>query len=172
MLQTKIETIWWARKPSYWNPQVKFPPTGLVISTFTLWKNLSTSIGFEPANLWSRGDSLPRDHLTIYFILLLVTFLIMLECNSWFIWKQKYSTVSRTDMKIYGSQKGHQTFIQNGDTCWLSRLKRVWFELTLTMSLTVKGKIIGHNHELRLSKYPWFLHIRPLYRACNWGLLE
>ena len=38
------------------DPQPKVPPGGLVLRIFTSWKNQSTSIGFEPANLGSRGE--------------------------------------------------------------------------------------------------------------------
>ena len=37
-------------------PQLKVPPGGLVLRIFTSWKNPSTSAGFEPANLGSRGE--------------------------------------------------------------------------------------------------------------------
>ena len=36
--------------------QLKVPPGGLVLRMFTSWKNPSTSVGFEPANLGSRGE--------------------------------------------------------------------------------------------------------------------
>ena len=38
------------------DPQLKLPPRGLVLRIFTSWKSLSTSVGFEPANLGSRGE--------------------------------------------------------------------------------------------------------------------
>ena len=38
------------------DPQLKVPPGGLVLRIFTSWKNPSTSVGFEPANLGSRGE--------------------------------------------------------------------------------------------------------------------
>ena len=37
-------------------PQTRDPPGGLVLRSFTSWKNPLTSAGFEPANLWSRGE--------------------------------------------------------------------------------------------------------------------
>ena len=37
-------------------PQLKVNPGGLVLRIFTSWKNPSTSAGFEPANLGSRGE--------------------------------------------------------------------------------------------------------------------
>ena len=37
-------------------PQLIVPPGGLVLRIFTSWKNQSTSAGFEPANLGSRGE--------------------------------------------------------------------------------------------------------------------
>ena len=37
-------------------PKLKVPPGGLVLRIFTSWKNPSTSAGFEPANLGSRGE--------------------------------------------------------------------------------------------------------------------
>ena len=37
-------------------PQVKVPAGGLLLRIFTSWKNPSTSIGFEPANLGSRDE--------------------------------------------------------------------------------------------------------------------
>ena len=44
------------------DPHLKFPPGGLVLRIFTFWKkNPSTSAGFEPANLGSRGKHvIPR----------------------------------------------------------------------------------------------------------------
>ena len=44
------------------DPQFKVPPGGLVLRTFTSWKNPSTSAGFEPANLGSCGEHGTRDH--------------------------------------------------------------------------------------------------------------
>ena len=44
------------------DPQLKVPFGGLVLRIFTSWKNPSISVGFEPANLGSRGETLPRDH--------------------------------------------------------------------------------------------------------------
>ena len=38
------------------NPQLKVPPGVLVLGIFMSWKNPSTSAGFEPANLGSRGE--------------------------------------------------------------------------------------------------------------------
>ena len=38
------------------DPQLKVPPGGLVLRIFTSWKNPSTSVVFEPANLGSRGE--------------------------------------------------------------------------------------------------------------------
>ena len=38
------------------DPQLKVPPGGLVLRIFTSWKNPSTSAGFEPANIGSRGE--------------------------------------------------------------------------------------------------------------------
>ena len=38
------------------DPQLKVPSGGLVIRIFTSWKNPSTSAGFEPANVGSRGE--------------------------------------------------------------------------------------------------------------------
>ena len=37
-------------------PRIKVPPGGLVLGIFTSWKNPSTSAGFEPGNLDSRGE--------------------------------------------------------------------------------------------------------------------
>ena len=44
------------------DPQLKVPPGGLVLRIFMSWKNPTTSVGFEPANLGSRSSTLPRDH--------------------------------------------------------------------------------------------------------------
>ena len=41
---------------SYSGPPLKVPPGGPVLRIFTSLKNLSTSAGFEPANLGSRGE--------------------------------------------------------------------------------------------------------------------
>ena len=38
------------------DPQLKVPPGGLVLRSFTSWKNPSTSAGFKPVNLGSRGE--------------------------------------------------------------------------------------------------------------------
>ena len=38
------------------DPQLKVPPEGLVIRILMSWKNPSTSVGFEPTNLGSRGE--------------------------------------------------------------------------------------------------------------------
>ena len=38
------------------DPQLKVPPGGLELRIFTSWKNPSTSAGFQPANLGSRGE--------------------------------------------------------------------------------------------------------------------
>ena len=37
-------------------PEISVPPRGLVLRTFTSRKNSSTSVGFEPVNLGSRGE--------------------------------------------------------------------------------------------------------------------
>ena len=43
------------------DPQLKVPNGGLVLRIFTTWKNPSASVGFEPANLGSRGENVaPR----------------------------------------------------------------------------------------------------------------
>ena len=42
-------------KSQTWDLQLKVPPGGLVLRIFTSWKNPSTSAGFVPANLGSRG---------------------------------------------------------------------------------------------------------------------
>ena len=44
------------------DPQLKVPPGGLVLNIFTTWKKPSTSDWFEPANLWSRSETVPWDH--------------------------------------------------------------------------------------------------------------
>ena len=41
-------------------PSLKVPPGGLMLRIFTSWKNPSTSAGFEPANLGSRGEQGPN----------------------------------------------------------------------------------------------------------------
>ena len=43
-------------KSQTWDTQLKLPPGGLVLRIFTSWKNQSTSVGFEAANLGSRGE--------------------------------------------------------------------------------------------------------------------
>ena len=45
-------------RPLYFKKYVyiNVPPGGLVLRTFTCWKNPSTSAGFELANLGSRGE--------------------------------------------------------------------------------------------------------------------
>ena len=38
------------------DPQLEVPPGGMVLRIFTSWKNPSTSVGYEPASLGSRGE--------------------------------------------------------------------------------------------------------------------
>ena len=49
------------------DPQLKVPPGGLVLRIFTSLKNPSTSVGFEPANLGSRGEITETDSFIINF---------------------------------------------------------------------------------------------------------
>ena len=61
------------------NPKLKVPSGGLLLRIFMSWKSLSTSVGFEPANLRSRGEHVtprpPRPTITWpnYEIVLLLT---------------------------------------------------------------------------------------------------
>ena len=49
------------------DPQLKVPPGGLVLRIFTSWKNSSTSAGFEPANLGSRGEHVNPESTEVDF---------------------------------------------------------------------------------------------------------
>ena len=72
------------------DPQLRVPPGGLVLRIFTLWKNPSSSVGFEPANLGSRGEHItlrqPRPtrayHIFVLMDWIFYTSLIMSQsCN-------------------------------------------------------------------------------------------
>ena len=56
-------------KSQTWDTLLKVPPGGLVLRIFTSWKNPSTSVGFVPANLGSRGEHVtprpPRPTMTV-----------------------------------------------------------------------------------------------------------
>ena len=68
------------------DPQLKVLPGWLVLRIFTSWKNLSTSAGFEPANLGSRGKHVTprpqRQTLNWYTGLFCKTFMAILLHNS------------------------------------------------------------------------------------------
>ena len=56
-------------------PQLKVPPGGLLLRSFTSWKNPSTSAKFETMNLGSQGKHVtPRPpRLTIIIIIIIIT---------------------------------------------------------------------------------------------------
>ena len=65
------------------DPKPKVPPGGLVLRILTPWKNPFTSVGFEPANLGSRGEHVtprpPRSTTTMIYKAKFIGLLIFIK---------------------------------------------------------------------------------------------